>query len=49
MRTRTIEAILNRLRKGESLRQIAARYEISNQQVWRLGAKNGVYSVRSRA
>ena len=48
MRTRTIETILRRLEKGESLRQIAARYNISNQKVWRIGDANGVYSVRSK-
>jgi uncharacterized protein (DUF433 family) len=48
MRTRTIETILRRLEKGESLRQIAARYNISNQKVWRIGDANGVYSVRAK-
>jgi len=48
MRTRTVEMILKRLERGESLRQIASIYNISNQKVWRLGAKNDVYSVRSK-
>jgi len=42
-----VTSILNRLKKGASLRQIGSHYGISNQKVWRIGDANGVYSVRS--
>jgi phosphoserine phosphatase len=44
---RTVTRVLSKLRKGLSLRQIAAEVGLSNQQVWRIGDANGVYSVRS--
>lgn len=38
---------LSKLEKGDSLRKIASVLGISNQTVWRIGDKHGVYSVRS--
>lgn len=44
---KTTTRVLAKLRKGLSLREIAAQVGISNQLVWRIGAANGVYSSRS--
>jgi hypothetical protein len=48
MRTRTINSILKKLQKGLSLRQIGESVGVSNQTIWRIGDRHGVYSNRSK-
>jgi len=47
MNKRTTNNILKSLKKGQSLREIGDRLGLDNKAVWRIGAANGVYSIRS--
>jgi hypothetical protein len=48
MSTSRNTAIVKRLQKGQTLREIADVFGIDNKVVYRVGEKAGVYSVRSK-
>lgn len=48
VRKATVNRVVKGLTKGQSLRQIGAKLGLESKAVWRIGAKEGVFSVRAR-